>query len=265
MSTPPRWAWRWLALLALPAAASSAWARDAQSVIACMRDNLPQRLQVEHLALRSTDASGGVRRLQGVLYVQREGGLLRSMMALSQPAALAGAAYLLRERADDDDEMYMYLPALNRVRRISGAAMNGPLFGTDISYADLRQLQSAYRDQSAVLEPSTTLQNRPVDVLRLNEAAGGAARYTTIRLWVDRASCVALRATFADAQGVVKTLEVPASHLQQFGKHWLATELTLRDVRRNSQTRLEITGVDHPPDIPRRVFDPHTYYLGNGP
>src|SRR3546814_18541356 len=64
-------------------------------------------------------------------------------MRISAPGDLAGASYLLRER-DNGDEMYVYIPALSKVRRVSGAAVDGSLWGTDLSFADVKQLGNAF-------------------------------------------------------------------------------------------------------------------------
>lgn len=253
-----------LSLAAVTASAHGADApASAQAVLACMRGNLPETVQIEQFELKSTDRAGSTRTLEGVLDAQRENGLLRSRLTLSSPSSLAGAAYLMRERSDAD-EMYMYLPALNRVRRISGAAADGALFGTDISYADIRQIENAFADSAATLEPPATEQGRPVSVLLLKAQPQQSARYQQIRVWVDNSSCVALKTSFYDSGHVVKQIVVPADSLKQVDHRWLATKSTVQDLVSGTHTELHITGVSTGGGIPHRVFDPHTYYLGAG-
>ena len=250
----------WVLLVAVQAAEPPS---GAQAVLTCMRGNLPETLQVEQFELKSTDRAGSTRVLDGVLYAQREDGLLRSRLTLSAPLSLAGAAYLMRERADTD-EMYMYLPALNRVRRITGAAADGALFGTDISYADIRQIENAFADSAASLEAPASEQGRPVSVLLLGANPHQQARYQKIRVWVDKTSCIALKTVFYGAGHAIKEMTVPADSLKQVDHRWLATRLTVRDLVTGTHTELHITGVQTSRDIPRSVFDPHTYYLGAG-
>ncbi len=251
-----------LLLIASAARAADAPA-SAKSVLACMRANLPDALRVEQVELASSDNGVVIRTLQGKLYAQRHNGLLRSMLHLSGPPQLAGASYLFLERSDGK-EIYLYLPALNRVRRITGAAAGGALFGTDISYSEISQIQNAFSGGAAKLEAPAKLQGRPVNVLVLGADPKQPSGYQKVRVWVDVASCVALKvAAYSDGK-IVKEMTAPAKSLKQVDHHWLATQVTMRDLNRGTQTVVHITGVSSGSKIPSGVFDPHSFYLGTG-
>ena len=60
------------------------------------------------------------------------------------------AAYLVREASDPgkEEEMYVYLPALQKVRRITGAMKDSSLFGTDLSYSGPKRSRTCPRPGS---------------------------------------------------------------------------------------------------------------------
>src|SRR5690606_9921417 len=120
--------------------------------------------------LKATDRTGGTRELRGRLYGVREAELLRAMIKISAPSDLAGAAYLLREK-EGGDEKYMYVPSLNKVRRITGAAADGSLWGTDFSYSDLRQLNNAFAAGEGTLTGEGRLDDRAVYHVLLKPSA----------------------------------------------------------------------------------------------
>jgi len=245
-------------------AAELAAAAPVDKIIECMRGNVPPTLRVQQVELTSTDRAGGLRTLKGRLFAMRESGLVRSMLRIAEPADLSGAAYLVREAAPDhSDEMYMYLPSVNRVRRITGASADGPLLGTDFSYNDVKQLENAFDGTAPGLQPPETLQGRPTWVITIRPKVGQDSRYSQVKSWVDQKTCVALKIDFLEGDTVRKELTAPASGLQQSDKYWYLAEAQMRDLKENTKTDLKVVGVTSGSDLPSRYFDAHSFYLGN--
>lgn len=53
------------------------------------------------------------------------------------PDDIKGTSFLVWEHASGDDERFLYLPSLGRVRRIAGAEAQESFVGTDFSYEDI--------------------------------------------------------------------------------------------------------------------------------
>ncbi|GAC1627378.1 MAG: outer membrane lipoprotein-sorting protein [Nevskia sp.] len=251
--------WAGLVLVVSPVRADD----GVQKVLDCMRANIPETLRIQQVELTATDRAGGNRTLKGKVYVLKDKGLTRAMLLINAPSDLSGAAYLMRQSTGDrDDEIYFYLPAVNRVRRISGASADSALLGTDFSYNDMKELQNAFAGSAAKLEPPETLEQRPTYVLSLSPPAGTASRYSTVKAWIDQKSCIALKVEFFEGKTLRKELSAPAAALQQSGKYWYASEAQMRDLKDNTKTRLRIVGVTGGAELPSRLFDPHTFYVG---
>src|SRR5689334_19828128 len=110
-------------LLALVAADASAAAAPAsiEQIETCIRGNIPDDLQIRDFQMVTTDKTGGTRTMGGRVYAKLEDNLLSAMMRVESPSDMRGASYLVREGKDDkEEEMYVYIPALQKVRRISG-------------------------------------------------------------------------------------------------------------------------------------------------
>jgi hypothetical protein len=219
-------------------------------------------MQVKDVELTATDRSGGTRQLRGRMYALREETQLRTTMKIVAPSDLAGAAYLLRER-DGGDEMFMFVPALNKVRRITGAGANGALWGTDLSYGDVKQINNAFSAGGGRLQGQGELNGRAVHHLDLTPDAGEGNRFTRIKVWVDRQTCVSLRADFMEGQNLGKRWEADPASLQQAGRHWYAADGIMRDLKEGTETRLRVLGVSSDVDLAGRLFNPQTFYLGS--
>jgi outer membrane lipoprotein-sorting protein len=59
-------------------------------------------------------------------------------MRFMEPADVKGVALLTIEHSDRDDDQWLYLPALKKVRRISSSDQGDNFMGTDYTYEDIR-------------------------------------------------------------------------------------------------------------------------------
>lgn len=251
-----------VAILLWPAAVA-AGDPALDQLTACMRGNLPQTVRIQSVEITAVDRVGGERRLKGKLYGTREDDRARVMMRIESPQDLAGAAYLVRE-GDSADETWLYLPAVQRVRRISGAQLDGQLWGTDLSYNDLKQLQNAFSGANAVLEPAgEPYEGRAVRAISFTPRAEDGSRYRSVRALVDKKTCVALKVEFIEPAGVRKVLTVAPADLKQSGPHWYAARAEMNDVKNGTHTRVVVTGVTSGAKLAGRYFSPQSFHLGN--
>jgi len=244
-----------------PAASAADPALD--EITRCMRANIPETVRIQTVAITSWDRAGGERTLKGKLFGTREKERARVMMRIETPADLAGAAYLVRE-AEKSDEMYLYLPAVQKVRRLTGQALDGQLWGTDLSYNDVKQLQNAFSGADVVLEPGAPdYEKRAVHALSFTPEPEDALRYRAIRTLVDKKTCVALKVEFHEPAGPRKLMTVQPSDLKQQDGRWYASRAEIRDLKNGTRTRVAVTGVTAGDKLASRYFSPQSFYLGN--
>ena len=250
----------WSALALWPLAASADPALD--KTLECMRANIPPSVRIQTVEVTAWDRTGGERTLKGKLFGTRENERVKVMMRIESPNDLAGASYLVRE-GERSDEMYLYLPAVKRTRRITGASLDGQLWGTDLSYNDVKQIQNAFTGADAKLEPPAQYEGHEVQVLSFEPRKEDGSRYKTIRTQVDPKTCVALMVEFLDATGVRKTFSVKPQDVKQSGTRWYASNAEIRDLKNGTRTRLKVIGLTVGDKLAGRYFHPQTFYLGN--
>jgi len=61
----------------------------------------------------------------------------KSLMEFVTPADVKGTKFLSYEHVDKDDDQWLYLPALKRVKRIASKNKSGAFMGSEFSYEDL--------------------------------------------------------------------------------------------------------------------------------
>lgn len=240
-------------------------ASTAQQVKSCMQDNLPQNFKIEDFSVISESASGNRASISGKIYFSRpledgQPGPARAMMKLEQPSALRGSAYLVIDSGHyARSGMFVYLPAVSRVRRVSGEMADGRLFGTDITYYDFKQFRNAMDDMTPEYIRQVDGQRR-THVLRFTPADDINAGYSHVIASIDATTCLPLKMDFYDNGRVVKTMKVPAESFRQDKQRWYFAEFTLVNHLYDSRTTFKTHGFHSDPQLSNRLFHPASFY-----
>lgn len=244
------------ALLSCPAALAAP-ASSMDEVRRCLSANLPQAARIQTIEVTAWDRAGGERVLKGRVFAARDRGQPRLMARADFPNDVAGTSFLVRD-ADPKAELYVFLPAYKRVRRLYGTSTSARLWGTDFSYDEFRRVANAFTDTELELAGAERHQDRDVHVLSQPRATAGMRE--SIRVLVDRQTCVPLQAEFANAAGQVrKRMTVPPAALRKAGKGWYASELQLQDLAAGTRTRLRVLGFKPVDQLSPGYFNPSLF------
>ncbi|MEH6472758.1 MAG: outer membrane lipoprotein-sorting protein, partial [Halopseudomonas sp.] len=95
---------------------------------------------IRKLDMTLTDKRGKVRQRDTVAYRKYFGDEKRSVLFYQQPSNVKGTGFLTYDYADNakDDDQWLYLPALRKVRRISASDRGDYFLGTDLTYEDMK-------------------------------------------------------------------------------------------------------------------------------
>jgi hypothetical protein len=228
----------------------------ADAVRACMEANQPRFSSVATVSLRVRDPMGPVPEKRGLIFWRRfPDGLSRLVLHFSAPPEMRGAALLVLEREDRDaSDLFMYLPELDRVRRISRHMATSAVFGTDLSYEQLERLHGMLRDAEIELEPDATVAGRAVYVLAGRSSPASEATTERSRILVDQATCVPLRIELSEEGEPSRVIEIDPSSIERIGALHVARRLVARDLRRGTETELRLESVEVDVEIADRVF-----------
>ena len=111
----------------------------AEWVARQVRDRNTGRDSRAELKMRLTDRQGRVReRALTMLRLRGDKGQGdRALIRFTYPNDIRNTAFLVWEHPGADDERFLYLPALGRVRRIAGQEKDESFVGSDLSYEDV--------------------------------------------------------------------------------------------------------------------------------
>lgn len=254
---PPRRAWLPLFALALAAAASAQEPKTAEQIQACVEANMPKTSSVQSIALQAKDRLAAITESKATLYWKKaEDGRSRVLIQFSLPDDLRGASVLLLERKQPGErDMFMYLPELRSVKRITSRMVTGSMFGTDFSYEDFEMIEDYAKKPKGQRIADAQLDGETVWVLESRPAAGEMSGYTRILEYIDPETCVRLKTELFDANDRLR--KVASSDRKTLaevsGLHY-APKLTLRDLVKQTETELSIEKIEVGVDIPDRLF-----------
>lgn len=248
-----------LACGVLVASASRAPAAETvQEVRDCLAKNMPQDSSVQTIVMNAKDRIGAVTKTRARIYWRKfEDDLSRALVRLSDPPDMRGAALLLIQKKDEND-MFMYLPELKRVKRVTGPMMSGSMFGTDFSYDEFENLQGlADDDVSEKLLPDGEVQGRPAYVIeaRANPDADPKPSYERTVTYVDKATCVPLQVDFFErGDEPRKRLVGDVASLEKSGDRNLLRRIEISDLRDGTSTELVVEDIELNADVKRSMF-----------
>src|SRR5690349_11530595 len=126
----------------------------------------------------------------------------RSLVRFTYPNDIKGTSFLVWEQPNADDERFLYLPSLGRVRRIAGSEAQESFVGSDLTYEDIggREFENyTYRliektDNPA--PPSWTAPDGTKHAVYLLESKtkDANARFPRVLSWVRKDNFVLVRA-----------------------------------------------------------------------
>ncbi len=201
------------------------------------------------LIIRDRSGHEQRRRLQTVS--KRIDGRSHSMGRVTEPASLRGTSVLIIEAEGGGLDMFVYLPALRRARRVSSSQRMDSFLGSDLTYEDFERQRAgdftveALPDEQVAGEPCRLLRATPKD-----ERAYASAVYA---IAADGA-ILEYRYFQAGSATPYRIISTPRSAMRERGGHLLPTRFEVRNLEHGTSTDLAILelAVDRP--IEDRLF-----------
>lgn len=162
----------------------------------------------------------------------------KSLITFDAPRDVAGTSLLSHTRILEPDDQWLFLPALERVKRISSANKSGSFVGSEFAYEDLVSQEVAKYDYRLVGEESCgELQCFVVERHPRYENSG----YTKQVVWWDREHYRIQRIDFYDRKDdLLKTLTYSGYH-EYLGKYWRPDRLTMENHQNGKSTELDFS------------------------
>jgi hydrophobe/amphiphile efflux-3 (HAE3) family protein len=167
------------------------------------------------LNMRLTDKRGKTRERETMTYRKYYGDEKRTIIFYKQPSNIKGTSFLTFDYPDVniDDNQWLYLPALRKVRRISASDRGDYFLGTDFTYEDIKlEGKLELKDYNFETLRFEKIESIQAIVLRGKAKSDSIAKelgYGHTQFWVDTQRWIIIKALYWDPKGeLLKTLRV---------------------------------------------------------
>jgi outer membrane lipoprotein-sorting protein len=209
--------------------------------------------------MRLTNAAGQerVRKFIGRTKLKENGVDYMRMTRFSSPADVKNTVSLLIENAQGDDDIWIYLPALKKVRRLVAANKRDAFIGTDFSYGDM--IGHKVADWQHKILGEETVDGRPawiVESLPRDASVQATSGYSKRVSWVDKERFVTLKSDLFDESGrMLKQFAASDYRLVDEGRgRWQAMRLESRNLQTGHRTTIEYEEFAANVGVPEDVF-----------
>ena len=147
------------------------------------------------MTLINANGQTKIRKMQSIT-LELDGGD-KSLMEFLSPADVKGTKFLKYEHLKRDDDQWLYLPALKRVKRISSKNKSGAFMGSEFSYEDISSFNIDKYDYKNADAFESTLNGKDVYVVERfpNYKYSG---YTKQVSYIDKQSFLILQVDYYD-------------------------------------------------------------------
>jgi hypothetical protein len=186
----------------------------------------------------------------------------RSLIRFTDPADIRGTAFLVWEQPPADDDRFLYLPSLGRVRRIAASESQESFVGSDFTYEDIGGRRFEDYTYSLVDDASswTGANGTPVPAYRLESRhIDRAARFPRVVSLVRKDAFVVVHADIHNRRDEVqKTFD--ARRVEPVQGFWTVMAMTMRDDLQRTRTDMTVEHVAYnvglrPDDFSRRELE----------
>lgn len=205
------------------------------------------------MELRNREGERSRRAMRSLNLEGREDGD-KSLLIFQSPADVRGTKFLSFAHRRGDDDQWLYLPALGRVKRISAANKGGAFMGSEFSYEDmaapvLEKYEYRYLgDGDFQGRPAFVVERRPRDPHSL---------YSRQISWIDQQYYIPWKIEYYNRRGKhLKTL-VYGKYRRYLNRYWRPGRMWMVNRRTGKSTLLLWRGYRfRVPEIAAGVFDP---------
>jgi len=178
-------------------------------------------------------------------------GQSRALIRFVSPGNIAGTGLLIHNVPESENDQWLFLPALERIRRVSGESRGGRFVQSVIYYEDLQDRRP--EEDSHRLLGESTYGDVPVQLLESVPRDGDRSTYSRRVSWIHPSLKLPLRIDFYEA-GPEPAKRFEVMRLEEVGGYWTATETVFTALDSGEATRVLLLRVRYDLGLPESLF-----------
>jgi hypothetical protein len=244
-----------------------AYAQTADEIIATVNSRDEGITQIRNANLTLKDKSGKTREQVIRVYRKYYDNEKRTVIFYLEPANVKDTGFLTFDypEAGKEDDQWLYLPAMRKVRRISASNKGDYFLGTDLTYDDLkRDSKVSDHEYTWTLKGTETVAGVTCHVLEgtpKSETIADELGYGKGVIYVDPATWLILRYDYWDVNGnQLKRIE--NKNVEQIDGIWTTNRIEVTNHKTGHATVLDFTTTTYSEPIDDELFSDRALLRG---
>lgn len=160
----------------------------------------------------------------------------KSLSVFDNPKDVKGTAFLTYTHKVGDDDQWLYLPALKRVKRISSSNKSGSFMGSEFAYEDISSQEVEkytykwLKDESYQGRDCFVIERYPVD----KENSG----YIRQTVWMDKTEYRVLKIDYYDRKNSLLKTFTASKYQKYLDRYWRAHQMDMVNHQNGKSTQL---------------------------
>ncbi|MBW2732898.1 MAG: outer membrane lipoprotein-sorting protein [Deltaproteobacteria bacterium] len=199
--------------------------------------------------MKIVDAQGRKRLRQFTILRRdiKDGGDQSFLVLFSRPADVKRTVFLVQKKVRGDDDRWMYLPALDLVKRIASSDKRTSFVGSHFFYEDISG-RSVHEDNHQLQKTTDTHY-----VIRSTPKKAGSVEFKYSTAWVDKKNYLPTKIEYVDKSGKLYR-RIEALRVKTVQGHATVTKMKASDLKNGGHTITMMKGVKYDLSVPSTVF-----------
>jgi hypothetical protein len=170
----------------------------------------------------------------------KDGGDQKYFVYFQKPADVRKMVYMVHKHADPnkDDDRWLYLPALDLVKRVAAGDKRTSFVGSDFLYEDVSG-RSLEEDTHELIETSEKL-----FVIKNVPKKPDTVEFGYYNVSIDRKTFVPMKMEFFDKEGKLYRV-IESKKVEKIQDFYTVVKSEVRDLKKESKTEMEFNGVEY--------------------
>jgi len=179
-------------------------------------------------------------------------GEIWSLIRFTAPPDIDGTGTLTLNHPGDKSDQWVYLPALDRARRIPSSRKGGRFVGSDFYYEDIQ-------DREVAMDRHRLLGQEPIEgvvcnVLESVPVDPGDSVYSKRVSWIHPEILLPLQVDYYKNGGDQPIKRLRVHRIEKTQGYWTVMESTMSELKSGHQTRLTVEAIKYDQDLPDALF-----------
>jgi outer membrane lipoprotein-sorting protein len=203
------------------------------------------------MRLISKDGSERIREFTMLRKDLKEGGEQRYFTYFYKPGDVRRMTFMIWKYPQRDDDRWLFIPAINLVKRIAANDKRSSFVGSDFTYEDISGRE--VEEDNHTLLREERLDGRETYVVKSVPKDEKGAEYGYKLSWIDKGTAVLWKEEYYDKRGELSKV-FTADEVKPVQGLWTTVKRTMKNVQNGHQTKVAFEEVQYNVGLSENLF-----------